>query len=254
MSRYAIPNLTMYLVFAQALGYLLQRTKPAAIERMALIPQKVFEGEVWRLISFIAVAPDTNMLFLALALYIFYLFGSGLEGHWGAPRYNLFILVGYVATVGLAFFNPLYPADNEFLAGAVFLAFAFLYPDYQIYLFFILPVRVKWLALITWALYAWTFFQGPWAARLGILAATANFFLFFGKDLVLRAKQGHRKMSGQVADIKKKSTAKEPYHKCRVCGRTDHSDPELQFRYCPECKGSPGYCMDHIFKHEHLTD
>jgi hypothetical protein len=129
----------------------------------------------------------------------------------------------------------------------VFLAFAFLYPDFVLQLFFILPVRIKWLALLTWIGYGYIIFFGPWSEGLLALASISNFLLFFGNDIVWRIKAGKRTMTTQARQL---SGKKEAFHTCATCGITDLSHPHMEFRYCPEC-GGLGYCSDHIADHEH---
>ena len=120
--------------------------------------------------------------------------GNSLEGHWGAFRYNIFLLVGYVVTVAVSFLFPFQAATNIFIAGSVFLAFAYLYPDFQLYIFFILPVKIKWLALLTWIGYAYQILTGSWSTRLLVIASITNYLLFFGRDIYLTAKTGNRRM------------------------------------------------------------
>src|SRR3990172_920867 len=124
--RYAIHNVTLYLILGQALFFIFQLSGRFILERVVLIPERVFIGEWWRLITFLFIPPVTNPIFAFFAWYLFYLMGSALENHWGAFRYNLFLLVGYVVTVAVSFVMPLYPATNIFIGGSVFLAFAFL--------------------------------------------------------------------------------------------------------------------------------
>jgi len=246
--RYAVPNVTLYLILGQVLFFVFALSGRFILERVVLVPQLVLAGEWWRLITFLFIPPMTNPIFAFFAWYLFYLMGSALEGHWGAFRYNLFLLIGYAVTVGVTFLFPFSVATNIFIGGSVFLAFAYLYPDFQLYIFFILPVKIKWLALLTWIGYAYEALVGSWDTRLLVLASLSNFFLFFGKDLYWRIKTGNRKM---VFQAKQYSTGREPFHKCTVCGKTDISHPQMEFRYCSDC-GGLGYCMDHIFNHEHI--
>jgi hypothetical protein len=174
--------------------------------------------------------------------------GTALEGHWGAFRYNVFLLVGYLVTVAVSCITPFYPATNLFIGGSVFLAFAFLYPDFTLYIFFIIPVKIKWLALLTWIGYAYEILVGSWSTRLLVLASISNFLLFFGKDILWRIKTGNRSM---VAQARQFTGKKKPFHRCTVCGITDLSHPQMEFRYCSDC-GGLGYCKDHIFNHEHV--
>jgi hypothetical protein len=192
-------------------------------------------------------------VFIAFVLYFLYLIGSALEEQWGAARYNLFLLIGYVLTVGLAFVTPGVPADNLFINVGIFLAFAYLYPDFTMYIFFILPVKARWMALFMWLLYAWSFFTGDLAIRLSIVGAVGNFLLFFSRDIWTDIKTGRRRMKTQAERLRESATADEPRHRCRTCGRDSNTDPQLDFRYCSQCAGDQCYCSDHIRNHVHVT-
>jgi hypothetical protein len=248
LRRYAVTNVTLYLIIGQVLFFIFAMSGRFVLERVVLIPDRVIMGEWWRLITFLFIPPLTNPIFAFFAWYLFYLMGNALEGHWGAFRYNLFLLIGYIVTVAVSFIMPLYPATNLFIGGSVFLAFAFLFPDFQLYIFFIIPIKIRWLALITWIGYTYELIVGSWSTRLLVLASITNFFLFFGKDIFWRIKAGRRRMTMQVQGY---SATKEPFHKCTICGITDLSHPQMEFRYCSEC-GGLGYCKDHIMKHEHV--
>ena len=137
------------------------------------------------------------------------------------------------------------------VGGSVFLAFAYLFPDFELLLFFILPVKIKWLALITWIGYFLGFAFGSWHTRLIILASIANFLLFFGRDIMLRMRAGRRRMAYQVQKITRED---EPFHQCSICGITDVTHPEAEFRYCTECRPTRCFCSDHLDGHEHVTE
>ncbi len=201
----------------------------------------------WFFITFLFITPSSSLLFVFFALYLFYLMGTALEGRWGEFRYTLFILLGYLITVAVSFLIPYGASSNIFLGGTVFLAFAYLYPDFKLYVFFILPVKIKWLALITWLGYGYQLMMGSWLTRLLVLASIGNFLIFFGSDILWRMKTGKRKMAEQAKQFTGKQ---EAFHRCEVCGKTDLSDPKMEFRYCPEC-GGRGYCMEHIMNHAH---
>ncbi len=247
LRRYAIPNVTIYLILGQVLFFVLEMSGRFIIDRIVLIPSLVLMGEWWRLITFLFIPPAASPIFIFFAWYMFYLMGTALEGHWGAFRYNLYLLVGYLVTVAVTFLFPYSAATNIFIAGSVFLAFAFLYPDFQIYIFFILPVKIKWLALLTWIGYAYELIVGTWLERVLVLASISNFLLFFGKDISWRMRTGRRRMAEQARQF---SGIKEAFHTCATCGKTDISHPQMEFRYCSDC-GGLGYCTEHIFNHEH---
>lgn len=244
---FGVPNLTLYLVIGQAFLFIFATTGQLDLGRAYLVPELVLRGEYWRLITFLFIPPSSSLMFVFFALYLFYMMGSALEGRWGAFRYTLFILLGYLLTVAISFITPFGAASNVFLGGTIFLAFAYLYPDFELYIFFILPVKIKWLALITWIGYGYQFIAGSGLSRLLILASIGNFLIFFGNDILWRMKTGKRKMSEQAKQFTGKQ---EAFHRCEICKETDLTHPSMEFRYCPEC-GGLGYCMEHIENHEH---
>ena len=255
--RTAMPHLTLVLVVGQVLFFLIGASTPQTLALMWLDFNRVLlQGEVWRLVTFLFIPPASHPLFLLFAWYFFYLMGTALENHWGHFRFNLFILIGWLATLASAYASsqlpfPL-PVTNAYLAGSVFLAFAYLYPDFEILLFFLLPVKVKWLALITWISYFVSFVMTPsWTERFAILAATANFLLFFGRAILDRMRHANRRMIVQTAALRPE---KKPTHVCRVCGADSVSSPDLDFRYCTDCKPTQCYCPQHLDRHAHTKD
>jgi hypothetical protein len=249
LDRFAIHNLTLYLVGGQGLALLLGVSMPGLLETMLLIPQEVMSGQWWRLLSFVLTPPFGNPILAIFALYLLYFMGGSLENQWGAVRYNLFVLIGFLMTIAAAFVFPFAAASNTYITGSIFLAFAYLYPDFQILLFFILPVRVKWLALLTWLGYGYGLVMGDWSTRLLILASITNFLVFFGKDLFYRARYGHRRMKTQASTI---AARDKPTHVCAVCGITDKTDRTMDFRYCTKCSPPLAYCTAHLGNHQHV--
>jgi hypothetical protein len=254
LEPFAIRNITIYIVAGQLLALgaaMLGLFDPALLQ---LYPALVLAGEWWRLVTFVFLSPVPLSIFgaigAAFSLYLLYLFGTALEHHWSTVRYNLFLFIGYALTVGLSFVTPGLPAGNTFIAGSVLLAFACLYPDFTLHLFFILPVRIKWIALFTWIVYGYSFIAGGLATRLTIAAAVGNFLLFFARAIWQNARHGRRHMAGQARRI---ATAGEPRHRCHVCGKTDRTHPQEDFRYCSKCAGDHCYCSEHIRNHEHIA-
>lgn len=247
-----IPNLTLTLAFGQVVLYLLAMMRTVQLHTLELVPAKIMAGEAWRLFTFPFVPVLSNMIFFAFAIYLFILMGGALEAYWGEFRYNLFLLIGYFATVAVSFITPQIPANNAFIYGSVFLAFAFLNPDFILQLFFVLPVQIKWLALITWIGYGAALIFGSWPMRLRVLAAVGNFLIFFLPDLTGRLRRGGHKMRWQT-HVAALSRDGEPFHRCATCGATDQSHPEMVFRYCNACAGNPGYCQEHFPDHVHVA-
>lgn len=251
--RYEIPNVTLAFIFVQVPVYIFSMARPELIGLLSLVPQLVLQGQWWRLLSFLAVPPVTNPIFAFFFWYMFYLMGTALESHWGAFRYNIFILIGYFATLLASFLVPDVPSSNGFLQASVFLAFAYLFPDFQIFIMFILPVKIKYLAIITWVLYFYKFAVGPMNIRLLVLSSVLNFLIFFGRDIWYQMRTGKRSMVFQAKQFAGRDESK-PFHTCTVCGITDLSQPDMDFRYCPDCAGSACYCTDHIRNHDHLLE
>jgi len=258
LGRYAIPDLSLYLIIGQVmiLGFAL--LGQFDVGRVMLLPAAVQAGEFWRLGTFLLVPPVTTLtltsaLFLAFGWYLFYLMGSALEQHWGAFRFNGFILLGWLLTVGAAFVTPALYATNAYMAATVFLAFAYLNPDFVMYIFFFLPVKIKWLALIQWLGYGFILIVGTWAERLMILASAGNFLVFFARDLVRSVGSGQRRQAWQARNFAAANNEREPRHRCHLCNRTDLTHPQLDFRYCSKCAGDQCYCSEHIFTHLHVV-
>lgn len=253
--RFAIPNLTGFLAGFQGVLWLLVQVLPrragqdSILEGFLLIPAKVMEGEVWRLATFVFLPPGFGILAI-FGIYLFWLMGTALEGQWGTVRYNFYVLISVLATIAAAFLLPNGgPATNMFIDSSVFLAFAYLYPDFTLNIYFILPVRIKWLALLTWIGYAVVLVSGDWPGRAFVLASICNFLLFFGRDLYQRARSGKRTMESAFQRV---SAAGKPFHICAICGLTEHDEPNEDFRICSKCDaGTFEYCSQHLRNHEH---
>ena len=249
--RYALPNVTVILIMSQVALYVISFPQPQILQAMLLIPGLVWEGQVWRLITFLMVPPVSHPIFAFFFWYLFYLMGTSLDNYWGTFQYNVYLLVGYLATVAVSFLVPGSPSSNAFLQGSVFLAFAFLNPDFLLYIFFILPVKIKWLALLSWIGYFWTLVFGSWLSRLLVLASIMNYLLFFGSEIRDRIKTGRRHMTFQAKSFGSKPQD-QAFHRCSACGITDLTHPEAEFRYCTDCEETLCFCAEHLRAHTHM--
>ena len=258
--RWAIPNLTAVIIAGQGLLFFLHHMRGGqegfdALQNAYFDPAKVMQGEIWRLFSFPFVPFSTNFLWVLISWMIFYMFGSTLDNAWGTVRYNVFLYIGYFANVGAAFFAWMLGSDfiasNSFLYGTVFLAFARLFPNYVIHVYFILPIKIKWLALLMWIGYGYGMISGPGMDRLLIIASIFNYLVFFGRDHYRELKGVHRQRSFQA---KEKFASKLIKHCCLVCGLNSNDSPKTLFRYCSKCAGQSCYCPDHIREHEHVIE
>ncbi len=252
---WAIPNLTLLLIAGQVLVFFLQtmRAGQGVGSNLLLLPSAVVGGEVWRIITFVFIPPRVAPLFVIFFWMLFYRYGTSLEQHWGAVRYNVFLLIGYLANVAAVFLawglGSDIPADNKFLYGTLFLAFARLYPNYVIHLFFILPIQIKWLALLAWIGYGYGLITGTWMDRMLIVASLLNYLLFFGREHWREMQSGHRRREFQSRTKAAKERLK---HQCLVCGLNSKESPKTLFRYCSKCDGQCCYCPEHIQDHEHV--
>jgi len=248
--RYAVPRLTMLLVVGQAFCFAAELIKPGFLAQMTLDPAKIMQGEVWRLTTFLFIPPNLHPVWIFFALYIFSLMGGTLEHEWGEFRYSLYYLIGYLATLAIGFFITKGATNNTYLMMSVFLAFAHLHPNFELYVFFILPVKVKWLALFTWIGYGFTFLSDGWHGKALVLAAGLNYFAFFGVDIVRRTKTAQRRMKHESQALKDRSSP-EPFHRCAACGLTDQDDRHMDFRVCLDCTDGKEYCQAHLRDHAH---
>ena len=256
--RWAIPNLTGVIIGGQVvlfLAYLLRAGQGGGdpFVHLYLDPGKILEGEIWRVLSFAFIPFSTNILWAFISWMLFYMFGSSLENQWGVFRYNLFLGIGLMATVAATFVTlAIGPGDvggNQFLYGTVFLAFARLFPNFTINLFFVLPIEIKWLALLAWIGYAIQLIQGDWMVRLLVIASVANYLVFFGREHYRDLVSGQRRRAYQA---RTGGASKSLVHRCLVCGLDSDTSPKTLFRYCSKCDGQCCYCPDHIQDHEHV--
>jgi len=259
--RFAIPGLVRIIVGLNLLVYLLCRINPFVLSWLELDPNAVCHGQVWRLVTYIFIPnygsifsavfeQPGNALDTAIGLLFLWMIGENLEAVWGAFRLNLFYLVGMLGTTLAAF---LFGAQfsNGMLNLSLLFAFAWYFPNVQIYLFYILPVLVKWIAWFSAAMLLWQFVTSDnLSYRMAVIASLANFLLFFGPEIVSRALQ-RKQVEGRRRDFVKASIPEgEPLHRCVVCQRSDVSHPELEFRV-----GRDGndYCLEHIPTRPNVT-
>ncbi len=254
--RYTPQNLTLYLVGLMGVTWVLERLRPGFLAMLALDPARVAAGQVWRLFTFVFIPPSDSPLWLFFALWWTWALGQMVERTMGSFRYALFWLVGVVTTAALAFAFGV-PASNRFLLMSLFLAFATQQPEYEILLFFVLPLRVKWLALVDVALLALLVATAEGWQRLQPLAAISNYLLFFGPTLVALLQGRARKAARPAAQ--KRSAAEEVEaprtRRCALCGVTD-DDRRVEFRVCTcaHCGKPTEFCLAHARNHAPAPD
>jgi hypothetical protein len=194
---FGIPNLALYLIGAQVCGFLLTLANPNAMLLLVLDPYMVMRGEVWRLVTFLAVPLSFNILWMVFILYFLYFIINALEEEWGEFRTTLYVLMAVLFTIAFAFLFKVPIYDISQFQSTLFLAVATIAPEYQILLFFVLPVKMKWLAWLTVAYLVWMLIVGSWLSRVYLLTMYANYLLFFGPYFAGRIKAYYRRKKFQ---------------------------------------------------------
>ena len=234
--RYALSHLTMYIIVTYIAGYIIALAAPIMRQYLTLEPYYILHGQIWRLVSWILIPPSSLDIFTIIMLFFYYSIGTSLERAWGDFKYNVYIFSGILMTIlgsfllyGIEYAVKGYPAlmgtafSTYYISLSIFLGFAISFPDMQVLLYFIIPIKIKWLAYLDVAILAYSMItsilSGNWA---GCVEAE------------------YRNPNGITK------------HKCAICGRTEKDDPNLEFRFCSRCNGNYEYCQDHLFTHEHV--
>ncbi len=238
----AIPHLIRVVVFFNAFVWILVQVNPQFVQALTLDPALVRQGQLWRLVSYIFIPPAAGFFWIAFALMFFWMLGDGLEEAWGAFRVNLFYLIGMIGTTIAALLTP-GGTTNLFLNLSVLFAFATIYPNHEILLFFILPLKIKWLAWFSLGFLVLRFVSGSFTEQAAIAAAFANYAVFFGRDLWQLVRHRRTVSARRQKFAQAAADDGEPLHRCTLCKRSDESDPDLEFRVSPD---GEEYCVDHL--------
>lgn len=316
--KFAIPNLTLWLIIGYAIGYIVQMSYPKLMYYLALDPYQIIHGQVWRIFTWVLIPPNyvegagmpgfLSFLFIFLMMYCCYWVGNILERTWGTVKYNLFIFGGVLLTVFFSFvcfgylclhygydlietyeqfkyyqitntstypviYNELsntsyfwYAFSTYYINMSLYLVYALTFPESLIYIYFVIPVKMKWLGVVDSVYLLFMLLVGGPIVRCAVLATVLNVLIFYLSNIkgkVLNPYQIHRQNSfrrkfnsGKSTEAPKMDKAPKMHaayrHKCSICGKTDVSDPDMEFRYCSKCVGSHEYCSIHLFKHSHV--
>jgi len=283
--RYALSHLTMYIIVTYIAGYIIALAAPIMRQYLTLEPYYILHGQIWRLVSWILIPPSSLDIFTIIMLFFYYSIGTSLERAWGDFKYNVYIFSGILMTIlgsfllyGIEYAVNGYPAlmgtafSTYYISLSIFLGFAISFPDMQVLLYFIIPIKIKWLAMLDGLYFVYAIVQaflpayggGDYgiyykANALAAFISILNFIIFF-----LSSRNMKPYSPGQMKrknDFKRKMRqAERPVnvyangakHRCAVCGRTEMDDPNLEFRYCSKCNGNYEYCQDHLFTHTHV--
>ena len=196
MKRLAIPSLMKYLVICMGAVFVLDLVFAGQLSSLLFFSRDaIFGGQIWRLVTFIFLPISSSPLFVVFVLYFYYMIGEALEHEWGVARFNLFYLTGLIGTIIAGFISGF--ATNHYLNLSLFFAYAILYPETELRLFFVLPVKIKWLAWLNAAYFAYQLIVASWSFRLALLVSIANLILFFQGDVRRRIANERRRREWQ---------------------------------------------------------
>ena len=266
--RFGVENLTMYVIICYVVGYFLAYFNPSLLSLLSLEPALILRGQIWRIITWVIYPPSmSNVLWFVIAIVFFYYpIGTSLERTWGSFRYTLYIFSGILfSVIGafiLYFITGAYGIGSLFntyyISLSVFLAYALSYPDMQILLWFVIPIKMKWMAIVYGVMVLYDMItylrMGLWVYVVPIIASLLNFVLFFFSTRNMQRynpKEVHRRREFKKAVAQSRvnpATGGITKHKCAICGRTEKDDPNLEFRF----NGNYEYCQDHLFTHQHV--
>ena len=274
------PPLMLILVIAYAAGYAVCRIFPSAKMWLVFWPDMIMQGQLWRLVSFLLVPSSDNIFLILLTCFIYFSIARSLERVIGRWRVNFFLILGIVLLILAGFLYHLvflkkeayllwlyYPLNTYYLYAMLFVLFAMIYPDARFLLMFIIPIRGKWMVFITLGLYALDVisafaqgaFQYGWFLVFMVAAAILTLVIYLLLSGYRISRHSAPRKNSSVVDMNSYSRSKQQSgqtpayrHKCAVCGRTDRTNPELDFRYCSKCVGNYEYCQDHLYTHVHV--
>lgn len=275
--KYAISNLVQYIIAIYLVGIVIYLINPMVyFKYLSLDFSMIMKGQLWRLVTFLCF-PRGLDLFMIFELYLYYLLGSSLERNWGSFRFNVFIFSGiiceiiamFIAYLALGNFSVYIMGDVlNYVYRTMFFAFAMLYPNMQMMLMFIIPIKIKYLAWIYAAIFAYSVVNsitsGLWPLAIAMVVAVANVIVFFlatrnykrisPKEYKRRTNYKRQVRNAYNPDnvVQFRGRTAVTRHKCAVCGRTELDDENLEFRFCSKCDGNYEYCMDHLYTHEHV--
>ncbi|OOB76853.1 MAG: hypothetical protein BEN19_03695 [Epulopiscium sp. Nuni2H_MBin003] len=267
LGRFAIPNLMMYLIFGQVIVFFTAIFNARLIYNFYFSWEAILAGEIWRLVTFIFIPNSFSPLWFMLAAFIYYSIGSQLERVWGTFHFNFYYFISVVSTVIVCILFRINGSIVTYINLSLFLSYATLVPEATFYLYFIIPVKAKYMVYLYFGLMGYTILTAshPFSIFCLILASLMGYIIFFGipflrgqrmrvkrtgsYESALRHQQQQQRQNSANHQKKQPQTIKVAFHKCSTCGKTELDDPDLEFRYCSTC--GKEYCLDHLKDHTH---
>ena len=266
--NFGISNLMLYIAGGNVAIYLIDLFSMGGLSLASMLSfdrYEILHGQLWRLVTFVFISESgdlllrgTGIFFVLVSAYFYWWIGNLLEREWGTAKFTVFYLGGVALNIIYGMVTGY--ASMTYVNLSMFFSFATLYPNMEILLFMILPVKVKWIAWIDAALFGWAVLSnlliGNWFGALLPVVAVLNYFIFFWQDFQYLFAKTRRQHSPQTINFKKAQKQlrqRRGYlHKCAVCGVTDQDDSDMEFRYCSKCNGYYCYCANHINSHTHV--
>ncbi|RBP64462.1 rhomboid family protein [Alkalibaculum bacchi] len=210
-SPFAIHNLMVYIVTINFSVFVIEYLNlvPSIVDYLYFVPSLFLQGQIWRIITFIFIPPNADVVFILFVLYFYYMIGSSLENEWGTAQFNIYYLFGMIGAIIGSFITE-YPATSIYLNLSLFLAFAQIYPEHEILLFGVLPIKVKYLAYLNWFIFAMTILFGAVPLKIFAVFSLINFFIFFYEDFFKNLKlkrqvyKNRKNFQGQIRKFKRK--------------------------------------------------
>lgn len=263
--RYCIPNLMLYIMIGNAIAYFCEVLfRIPILSWIFFHPSLIMKGQIWRIFTWIFIPLYDNPIWFLFFVLLYYSIGRELEYQWGSFKFNLYYLSGIIFSIIAYFIAKLFFPIPElyiniitatYINLSLFLAYAALFPNMKFLLYGIIPLKVKYLAALDLAYLIVDLIRGDVGTRLLIIVSLLNFALFFGSILIRGGRTyqtaAQKQFKKQKRELKQGDPIKVAFHKCCVCGKTEVSDPDAEFRYCSKCNGNYEYCMDHLHNHEH---
>jgi hypothetical protein len=288
--RFAIPDLIKYVVALYCAGAVIGMLNESIYyQYLSLNMEAVFHGQIWRLFTFLiepygfsqGMGMLISIIFFLFQVNLFFLFGRSLEQAWGTFRFNMYFFSGYLLNILAAlilYLSPLhatqYYSGFQYIYWSMFFAFALLNPNMEFLLYMVIPIKVKWLAILDAAYMVYQIISSTYmgfrflamgqtvyasayfSMAVAIVVAMANFLIYFFSTRnyqrvnpkQVRRRREFRRQAQQPQNL----YANGARHRCAICGRTELDDSRLDFRYCSKCEGNYEYCSEHLFTHQHV--
>lgn len=278
--KYAISNISLYLILGYVVGYALQLISPQILDFLTLNPYLILHGQIWRLVTWVIVPPSSLDIWTILMLFFYYSIGTSLERTWGTFYYNVYLFMGMIFTIlgsflvmgisyvpsisvarevyGTAYYFELVARSfsTYYVNMSIFLGFAATFPEVRVLLMYIIPIKVKWLGIADAVLLIVQFFESGLVGKIIIGASLLNFVVFFlmtRRGLRMRISPSQVKRRHEYnREVKRAKPVSIAKHRCVICGKNSVDNPETEFRFCSKCNGNYEYCQDHLFTHTHV--